>query len=139
MTHAAFDQTFEHRLSKIDLSRVMAKLSEEHGITGSDLTAAEDLYRKFLTLKSRYPQLELVPPVLADKVWDIHVQFTRQYAADCTLLFGEFLHHEPHIEADGFDAEGLFVTTKNLYKQDFAMDFTRSGLRPEYVSAAYCT
>ncbi|MBI1308881.1 MAG: hypothetical protein GC129_03340 [Proteobacteria bacterium] len=136
---AAFDTTFDQRLAKLDLTRVMQKAADSYGLSEQTLTVAEDLYRKFLTLKGRYPQLQLVPPVLVDKVWDTHVMFTRQYAADCEMLFGEFLHHQPHLETDDFDAEGLFSTTRELYKSDFAVDFTRTGLRAEHFRAAFCS
>jgi len=139
MTQAAFDQTFEQRLAKLDLRRVMEKLAMESNMSKEDLAVAEDLYRKFLTLKAKNPQIEMAPPVIVDRVWDLHVMFTRDYYNDCMMLFGEFLHHTPHVESDDFDVEPLFANTRNLFKQQYGYDFTRQGLRADYIRAALCS
>lgn len=135
----AFDTTFEQRLAKLDLSRVMEKVAKETGMDGSDLVAAEDLYRKFLTLKFKNPTLEMAPPVIVDHVWDIHVMFTKQYRADCDMLFGYFVDHNPHVESDGFDVVPAFTATRNLFQSEFDINFSRTGLRAEYIQAAICT
>ena len=137
-TAIAFDTTFEQRLAKLDLTRVMEKVSKETGMEGSDLVAAEDLYRKFLTLKYKNPTVDMAPPVIVDHVWDLHVQFTKQYRTDCDMLFGCFLDHNPHVESDGWDVEPAFAATQNLFQSEFDINFTRTGLRREYIQPAMC-
>lgn len=137
-TAPAFDTTFEQRLAKLDLTRVMEKVAVETGMESSDLIAAEDLYRKFLTIKYKNPTLELAPPVIVDHVWDVHVMFTKQYRNDCDMLFGQFIDHNPHVESDGWDVTPAFAATQRLFQSEFDINFTRTGLRAEYVQAAWC-
>jgi hypothetical protein len=135
---AHFDTTFEQRIAKLDLSRVMEKVAKETGMDAQEIAVAEDLYRKFLTIKAENFEVDLVPPVIVDHVWDMHVQFTRQYAADCDLLFGQFLHHTPHTEADDVDFAALFAETRSLYQSQFNVNFTRMGMRAELFQYAQC-
>ncbi len=135
----AFDTTFEQRLAKLDLTRVMEKVAKETGMDAADIVIAEDLYRKFLTLKFKNPTLEMAPPVIVDHVWDVHVMFTKQYRQDCDMLFGYFVDHNPHVESDGWNVEPAFLATRALFQSEFDINFTRTGLRSEYVQAAYCS
>jgi len=133
---AAFDQTFEQRLAKVDLTAVMAHVAEDTGLDADTLILAEDLYRKFLTLKSRYAGETIVPPRLVDLVWHTHITFTRQYMADCELLFGEYLHHTPMDD----DTTALYQNgTVVLMARDFGINLSAySQLRPELMRAGPC-
>ncbi|HEX2858941.1 MAG TPA: hypothetical protein VHP58_01910 [Alphaproteobacteria bacterium] len=125
MTNAAYDMSFEQRLARIDLSKVMAEVAEEHGLNAAEAARAEDLYRKFLTLKGNQPQLELVPPRIADFVWHAHITHTRQYVADCELLFGSYLHHN----GDATDTEEkYFGVTVPSYKGHFGIDLNQMAV-----------
>lgn len=137
-TQAHFDTSFEERLAKIDLTRVMEKVGKETGMNAQEVAVAEDLYRKFLTLKAKNFDLDLVPPVIVDHVWDLHVQFTRQYMADCDLLFGQYLHHTPHVESDNFDPAPSFNVTREMFDREFGISFTRTGVRSELFQYAHC-
>jgi hypothetical protein len=122
---AAFDTRFEDRLANIDLRAVMAHVAEDTGMEGADLARAEELYRQFLTLKGRYPDMTVVPPKLVDTVWHTHITFTRQYMADCEVLFGEYLHHTPDVAG----AEGMFETiTVPAYQAEFGVNLKAYGL-----------
>ncbi|PIZ31028.1 MAG: hypothetical protein COY40_03125 [Alphaproteobacteria bacterium CG_4_10_14_0_8_um_filter_53_9] len=130
-----FDTPFANRLAKIDLTAVMAHVKEDTGLADEDLARAEDLYRKFLTLKASYPGQSFVPPRLVDIVWHTHITFTRQYFADCDLLFGEYLHHTPDFEG----SEDLFPTTVAKYEEDFGINLKAYGTHlPEMYSAMAC-
>jgi len=121
----AFDTSFEARLAKIDLSAVMAHVATDTGLGGEDLARAEQLYRQFLTLKARFPQTSFVPPKLVDEVWHTHITFTRQYMADCELLFGEYMHHTPDLAG----AEDLFeTTTVPAYQAEFGVNLKAYGV-----------
>lgn len=119
-----FDTSFVSRLARVDLTAVMAHVAADTGLQGADLARAEQLYRQFLTLKARYPQLSLVPPKLVDTVWHTHITFTRQYFADCDLLFGEYLHHTP----DLVGAEASFeAVTVPAYQAEFGVNLKAYG------------
>lgn len=132
MRNMAFDQSFEQRLAKVDLTAVMAHLAKETGLAGGDLERAEDLYRKFLTLKARYPEKTFVPPRIVDHVWHTHITFTRQYMADCDLLFGVYLHHTPMEETEGLYEENTLV----LMRKDFNVDPRSYGLSSQQMAMA---
>ena len=125
-TQAAFDTRFEDRLAAIDLTAVMAHVAEDTGMEAQDLARAEQLYRQFLTLKGRYPEMTVVPPKLVDTVWHTHITFTRQYMADCEILFGAYLHHTP----DVVGAEGMFESiTMPAYQAEFGVNLKAYGLQ----------
>jgi hypothetical protein len=129
----SFDTSFETRLAKIDLTAVMAHVAEDTGLGAADLERAEDLYRKFLTLvAANTTGKAVVPPRIADYVWHAHITFTRQYAADCELLFGRFLHHDIQ---DGDTTESYADTVFN-YQRYFGVDVRNCGLSKEEFSLA---
>lgn len=133
MIKPSFDQSFEERLAKVDLRDVMVHVAEDTGLQGEDLARAEQLYRQFLTLKSRFPGMSFVPPKLVDAVWHAHITFTRQYFADCDLLFGEYLHHNPDVAT----ADVMFEdTTVPAYLSEFGVNLKAYGLSAQ---AAGCS
>lgn len=133
-----FDMTFAQRLSRVDLSNVMARVAEETGWNAEQTAAAEQLYRQFLTLCSqRKPGQTLVPPQAADEVWHAHVMHTRQYATDCELLFGEFLHHNPG-EVENHQAH--YLQTLAFYQTQLGADVMahQTLLGAEYLTGGIC-
>lgn len=123
-----FDTSFESRLAAIDLKAVMAHVAAETGLETADLARGEQLYRQFLTLKARFPELSVVPPRLVDEIWHTHITFTRQYMADCDLLFGSYLHHTPDLAG----AETLFEdVTVPAYQKEFGVNLKAYGLSAE--------
>lgn len=136
-TAPSFDTTFEQRLAKIDLTAVMKHVQQDTGLSAADLERAEDLYRKFLTLIGNFPGKSFVPPRLVDHVWHAHITFTRQYMADCELLFGRYLHHNPATEDE--DMTPLFHTnTIPAYQQQFGINLLAYGLGDDMLAAAGC-
>jgi hypothetical protein len=126
-----FDTSFESRLAKIDLSAVMQHVAADTGLKGEDLARAEQLYRQFLTLKAKFPATSFVPPKLVDEVWHAHITFTRQYFADCDLLFGEYLHHTPDLVGAEESFEKITVPA---YQSHFGVNLKAFGL----ADAASC-
>ena len=137
MTQPIFDQTFEQRIARINLDAVMQHVAKDTGLEGEDLTRAEDLYRKYLTLRSRYPEVTMVPPRIVDHVWHAHITFTRQYMADCELLFGEYLHHTPMEE----DTDAMYHSgTVMLMARDFGVSLpTYAQIQPSLYAAGPCS
>lgn len=134
-TQAVFDTSFEQRLAKVNLDAVMQHVAKDTGLMGDDLVRAEDLYRKYLTLRASFPQTDFVPPRLVDHVWHAHITFSRQYMADCEILFGEYLHHNPAAE----DMTPVFeANTLPAYQREFGINLMSYGVRPELMVAADC-
>lgn len=130
------DLSFEQRLAKLDLTKVMSRVSRETGMEGETLARAEQLYRQFLTLLNRFPQKTFVPPVIVDHVWDSHVMHTRQYASDCELLFGSYRHHDPREDDTSAEYESITIPA---YAAEFGVDIlTARQIDPTHFSAAQC-
>lgn len=127
--------TFEQKLATIDLTRVMDRVMAETGISKAEAEVAEDLYRKFLTLKFLHPEQTIVPTRLVDEVWHNHVLFTRQYMADCELLFGKYMHHEPTADASLVEN---FARTSALYEYEFGLNLGRTISQPIHASMGGC-
>ncbi|MCI0557471.1 MAG: hypothetical protein MN733_03170 [Nitrososphaera sp.] len=119
------------RVGQVDLSVIKQKLTnKEHGSGWSDECAeeAEKLYRYFLALQCVYATSEppVVPPKIADEFWHQHILDTRKYEADCSFLFGRFLHHFPYFgmrgpdDARALDRAGEW--TFSLFKRHFGRD-----------------
>lgn len=125
---------FNNALKDLDLTNVVAIVQENLGLSDADTERAEELYRQYLTLCHKYPDMQVVPPKLVDEVWHAHIMNTPKYTADCETLFGSFLHHAPH----SLESEGEFENTKELYKKEFLVDLDNYGLSDEMVSKAAC-
>lgn len=133
-----FDMTFDQRLARVDLTAVMERVAAETDWTAEQCTVAEQMYRQFLTLCSqRKPGQALVPPQAADEVWHTHIMFTKQYAADCELLFGEFLHHNPG-EMENHQAH--YLQTLAFYQSQLGVDVMahKTLLGAEYLVGGAC-
>ncbi|MFZ2586616.1 MAG: glycine-rich domain-containing protein-like [Alphaproteobacteria bacterium] len=129
------DMTFAQRLAKVDLNHVMKHVQADTGMDDATLARAEDLYRKFLTLKETNVNGTLVPPRIIDIVWHAHITFTRQYMADCEMLFGEYLHHTP-TEDDTTD--GLENITLPMFEKHFGISLHHYGIPAELLTAGGC-
>ena len=134
----AFDTTFDQRLAKIDLRAVMQHVADDTGLPAADLVRAEDLYHKFLSLIAKFPGTGFVPPRLVDHVWHAHITFTRQYMADCELLFGHYLHHNP-AQGDE-DMTPMFKSvTIPAYQNEFGINLQAYGLSEDMMAASGCS
>ena len=114
-------------VKKLDFDRLIWKISNSSGgtnLSAKDLKNAVDQYRKFLTLKAKYPKAELVPTEEIDLIWHSHILDTRRYSADCKKLFGRFLHHGPFFGPFSTETQeemGVrFNETSKLWKREFA-------------------
>ena len=130
------DMSFAQRLARIDLSKVMAHVAEDTGLPAETLERAEVLYRQFLTLVAKYGK-GIVPPVLVDHVWHAHITFTRQYMADCDMLFGGYLHHDK--QDDEAETTSLFNEgTVTKYQSEFGVNLYATGLPAGLMAAGGC-
>lgn len=83
-------------LDLVPVSVVLRDPAEGQGWSDEQCAVAELWYRRFLTLALTEPVQDLVPAIPVDTFWHTHILNTRKYAADCTSVFGGFLHHDPH-------------------------------------------
>lgn len=112
-------------VGEIDFSPINKKLASEDKQlwTEENLSQAENLYRKFLTLRLINPSAELVPNETIDAYWHQHILDTRKYQKDCNQLFGGLMHHDPHFglkdEAEKQENLSAFDNTQILWKKAF--------------------
>ena len=118
----------------LDLSPVKAKMlhpETESDWTEEQFSAAEQEYKKFLTLHLYYPDAVLVPTKNIDEVWHNHILNTVKYQKDCQDLFGSYMHHDPNFGLGEDDADQLtdfYNTTSELYSEHFDGDYKGSSL-----------
>src|SRR5690242_310056 len=74
-------------------------------------------YRNYLTMLVKYPDdaEDILLSEDVDEFWHTHILQTRKYMQDCQDVFGNFLHHEPHVGE---------VTTADLAKRDLQAEKT---------------
>ena len=79
-------------------SRAMdAELGE--GWTREYADSIEIAYKNYLTMLVKYQDHaeDILLSEDVDEFWHTHILQTMKYADDCQRVFGNFLHHEPHV------------------------------------------
>lgn len=110
----------------INLDRIAWKVGNnphKPEMNAEEINLAIHQYRRFLTLKIRYPGMNLVPTDDIDLIWHTHILDTENYAADCEKLFGRFLHHKPYFGKLGDENQDqmgkFFDHTSDLWGKEF--------------------
>lgn len=137
---------FMDDINKIDFTMVKLKLQEPpyegHGWSASQANIAEIEYKRFLALKRKYPEKDIVPNSDIDLFWHQHILDTEKYAKDCEAIFGFFLHHFPYFGMNGpQDEQNLidaFEETKQLYTKNFGIDYLAKPSKPKRCLAPKC-
>ena len=83
----------------MNFDRIVWKIidsDKSFSLSKKEVRNSVEQYKKFLSLKRKYPDSELVPTEEIDSVWHVHILDTKNYADDCNMLFGKFLNHEPY-------------------------------------------
>ena len=103
-----------------DLSMVRARLVLDGVVSGDMVDDVLCEYRKFMALlRLGYWQIGMYSKPI-DEVWHTHILFTRDYAAFCNLVFGEFVHHEPAMNGVPTDVtRGTRESFLSVYRQHF--------------------
>lgn len=117
-------------IETLDLTMVKRKLQDPIEGLGWDQQQCDEVekeYRRFLALKRTYRDREIVPNHAVDAFWHQHILDTEAYARDCSILFGDFLHHYPYFGMNGDDdAKALtsaFEETARLYEEVFGESY----------------
>ncbi|MAZ40340.1 MAG: hypothetical protein CMF49_09515 [Legionellales bacterium] len=118
--------TAKDYLSRLDLSYLERKMcSSYYPMPQWQPKLAEVcvmLYKRFLWLLVKYPDVQLVPTRDIDEVWHNHILYTKNYTQDCQALCGRYIHHIPSDPDNTFELTSLssnFEETKRLYQQEF--------------------
>ena len=115
----------EMQVSLLDFARLKHKYtaSSEAEMSVEQWDAAEQEYRRFLTLKCLYPAVALVPSKQVDEIWHAHILDTRAYREDCHQVFGRFIDHYPYFgiygQEDYQELKNAFAHTVALYEKHF--------------------
>ena len=110
-------------LESVKLRVMDAELGE--GWTREYADSIEIAYKTYLTMLVKYPDdaEDIMLSEDVDEFWHTHILQTMKYADDCQNVFGNFLHHEPHVgEVTASDHEkrtAMADKTRCLYEREF--------------------
>lgn len=110
-------------LEPVKLRAMDAELGE--GWTREYADSIELAYKNYLTMLVKYPDNaeDIMLSKDVDEFWHTHILQTIKYAEDCQNVFGNFLHHSPHVgERSPADMERRVVLaekTRDLYQREF--------------------
>jgi hypothetical protein len=117
-------------IDNLDLTNLKIKLQTQNGWTRDKSETAEMWYKRFLILRLKYPDVELVPNKEIDEIWHLHILDTKKYSNDCLDIFGTFFHHSPSYGKRKLSKE--FEITESLYRAEFGEYF-------EFQAAPSCS
>ena len=138
------NQDFCHQPVSTELAPAVASLNferlkfkytqgSEAEMTEAQWDSGELEYRRFLTLKHQYPNNNLVPSKVVDKIWHAHILDTRAYREDCETVFGRFIDHYPYFGIYGKDDYQMLIDTFDetvqLYEKHFGEYPSKSPLQ----------
>lgn len=114
-------------INELDLSQITYKLSAHLGWSKKHAEEVARMYRNFLILKLKYPEITIMPPSDdIDEFWHMHILDTKNYRGQCDKIFGQYLNHNPSIDWDGSateeELEHGFNTFLELYKKEFGVE-----------------
>jgi len=112
----------------LDLEPVKLRVMDPElgeGWTREYADSIELAYKNYLIMLVKYPDdaEDILLSKDVDEFWHTHILQTIKYTEDCQNMFGNFLHHAPHIgertPAD-LDKRGVLAEkTRRLYEQEF--------------------
>lgn len=127
------------KIQEIDLESVKGKLKERKGWWWGlwhSVTHLEEEYRRFLYLIAEDPKRTVVPWSQAlDDFWHEHILDTRKYREDCERVFGEMIHHNPHLPKGTKEHARATLETRRAYHSSFASSPSCSSM-PFFISSS---
>ena len=112
----------------LDLETVKMRMMDPvrgEGWTRPYADSIEIAYKNYLTMLAKYQEdaEDIILSEDVDEFWHTHILQTTKYANDCERVFGNFLHHEPHVgEVTSEDIElkeRQAEKTRQLYEREF--------------------
>ncbi|MEX2029477.1 MAG: hypothetical protein WD906_00680 [Anaerolineales bacterium] len=93
-------------IERADLWFVAERLERKGLLAADEIPAAILEFKRFMALIGLgHRGLEMASPKV-DEVWHAFILFTREYAAFCQDVFGEFIHHVPRTSRTPAGAPG---------------------------------
>ena len=137
-------------IQSLDLDAVKVRIMDAElgeGWTREYADSIEAAYKTYLTMLVKHPDdaEDIMLSEDVDEFWHTHILQTRKYAEDCQSVFGNFLHHEPHVGeitvAVLEKRAALAEKTRRLYEQEFGgvedAETAWSGNTIKIANAAY--
>lgn len=106
-------------IQMLDFTDIKAKFVSK-GWTSRKCELVEIWYKRFLSIKAKYPNETIAPYGPIDDFWHAHILDTRRYAKDCEKVFGRFLHHLPTY--GNYDISETLDKMNRLYLIEFGED-----------------
>jgi len=115
-------------IQALDVESVKVRMMDPvrgEGWTREHADAIEISYKNFLTMLVKHPEdaEDIALSEDSDEFWHTHILQTIKYADDCQEIFGNFLHHSPHLEpitpAYLEKKSASVEKTRRLYEQEF--------------------
>ena len=104
-----------HMIDAADLTNVLNRLVRVEGWPVKAAKTGIALYRNFLYLVAKYPNMLLPPSQEMDEVWHAHILHTRDYRNFCQNTFGRYIDHDP----SDHKLDAPFENMQRLYKAEF--------------------
>jgi len=117
-------------IQALDLESVKIRAMDPvrgEGWTREYADSIEVAYKTYLTMLAKYPEEaeDILLSEDVDEFWHTHILQTMKYADDCQVVFGNYLHHQPHIgefsSADIEEREVQAEKTRRLYEREFGV------------------
>lgn len=105
-------------LERADLWFVAERLERKGLLAAGEIPQAIREFKRYLALLGLGHRGLAMPSPKVDEVWHAFLMFTRQYAAFCQSIFGEFIHHVPRtsrIPAPAHDANGFEKAYRRVF------------------------
>ena len=115
-------------IQALDLETVKIRVMDPvrgEGWTREYADSIELAYKTYLTMLAKYPEdtEDILLSEDVDEFWHTHILQTIKYSDDCQEVFGNFLHHAPHIgdftPADIAEREVQAEKTRRLYEREY--------------------
>ena len=104
-----------------DLSRPIRFLVEREGKDPAFVEQMAAQYRRFLGIIAAYPDDRFPISEMVDEMWHTHILFTRDYVAMSLATRGEYINHDPVLDAEHkasiepYYHKGTLIRYRELY------------------------
>lgn len=115
----------------INLTKVQQRLQVVENLSQDESEDAIKSYRQFLILICMGHK-NLTPPYHADKAWHAHILHTKDYAQDCMIMVGHFIHHTPDNDEQVVDHHRM-IRMNNLLTETFGDNISKCKSKCSHI------
>lgn len=104
-----------------DLTKPTRLLVERKGLSPAFVAGMAHEYRRFLGIIAAYPKDRFPISEMVDEMWHAHMLFTRDYTAMSLATRGEYINHDPILDAAQKEAvlpyyhKGTLIRYREIY------------------------